>query len=171
MFSCEFCEVFKKTYFTEHLRLRWSLSFKKFYIVHKKVFESLAANEFLSNSKNHLRFSCISISCIFIFSITCFSTNQVFNTLAWRKRSIQSNYQEVAIKRYFCEFVWEMFRHEHRIMKYCVRAVLNSWELFEEFCAEFSAAIFIKVLSYQSFDVKCLLLSWDACVYRQAREW
>ena len=35
---------------------------------------------------------------------------------------------------------------------------------------EFSAAIFIKVLSYQSFDVKCLLLLRDACVYRQARE-
>ena len=36
---------------------------------------------------------------------------------------------------------------------------------------EFSAAILIKVLSYQSFDVKRLLLSWDACVYRQARKW
>ena len=24
---------------------------------------------------------------------------------------------------------------------------------------------------FQSFDVKCLLLSCDACVYRQAREW
>ena len=35
----------------------------------------------------------------------------------------------------------------------------------------FSAAIFIKVLSYQSFDVKCLLLTWEVCVYRQAREW
>ena len=36
---------------------------------------------------------------------------------------------------------------------------------------EFYAAIFIKVLSYQSFDVKCLLLSWDAFVYRHAKEW
>ena len=36
---------------------------------------------------------------------------------------------------------------------------------------EFSAAIFIKVLSYQIFDLKCLLLSWDAYAYRQAREW
>ena len=27
------------------------------------------------------------------------------------------------------------------------------------------------LLSYQSFDMKCLLLSWDAWVYRQAREW
>ena len=36
---------------------------------------------------------------------------------------------------------------------------------------ELSAAIFIKVFSYQSFDVKYLLLSWDACVYRQVREW
>ena len=69
VFSCEFCEAFKNTFFTEHLQRSWILSFKKFYIVgvHKKVFEWLAANEFLSNSKNHLRFSCISI-----FSITCF---------------------------------------------------------------------------------------------------
>ena len=43
--------------------------------VHKKIFEGLAVNEFLSNSmeflhansKNYLRFSCISI-----FSVTCF---------------------------------------------------------------------------------------------------
>ena len=27
------------------------------------------------------------------------------------------------------------------------------------------------VLSYQSFDVKCLLISWDLRVYRYAREW
>ena len=27
------------------------------------------------------------------------------------------------------------------------------------------------VLSYQSFDVKCLLISWDFRVYRYAREW
>ena len=29
------------------------------------------------------------------------------------------------------------------------------------------------LLSYQSLDVTCpcLLLSWDACVYRQATEW
>ena len=67
VFSCEFCEAFKNTFFTEHLRWSWSLSFKMFYNVgvHKKVFERLAANEFLSNSKNHLQFSCISISCIY----------------------------------------------------------------------------------------------------------
>ena len=55
VFSCEFCEAFTNTFFTEHLRWSWSLSFKKFYIagVHKKGFEWLAANEFLSNSKNH----------------------------------------------------------------------------------------------------------------------
>ena len=34
---------------------------------------------------------------------------------------------------------------------------------------EFPAAIFIKVLGYQSFDVKCSILSWDACVCRQER--
>ena len=69
VFSCEFCEAFKNTFFTEHLWWSWSLSFKMLYIVgvRKKVFEWLAAHEFLSNSKNHLRFSYISI-----FSITCF---------------------------------------------------------------------------------------------------
>ena len=36
---------------------------------------------------------------------------------------------------------------------------------------EFSAAPFIKILSYQSFDVKCLQSSRDACVDRQARKW
>ena len=48
--------------------------------VHKKIFEGLAVNEFLSNSmeflhansKNYLRFSCISISFFSIFSVTCF---------------------------------------------------------------------------------------------------
>ena len=34
----------------------------------------------------------------------------------------------------------------------------------------FSATIFINILSYQNFHVKGLLLSWDVCVYRQARE-
>ena len=48
--------------------------------VHKKIFEWLAVNEFLSsgkeflhaNSKNYLRFSFISISFFSIFSITIF---------------------------------------------------------------------------------------------------
>ena len=50
------------------------LPLKKLYIVgiHKIVYEWLAANEFLSNSKNFLRSSYISISCFSIFCITCF---------------------------------------------------------------------------------------------------
>ena len=32
VFSCESCEAFKNTIFTEHLRWSWSLSFKKFYV-------------------------------------------------------------------------------------------------------------------------------------------
>ena len=35
---------------------------------------------------------------------------------------------------------------------------------------EFSAANFIKILSYQSFDVKYLLISWDVCVYGYVSE-
>ena len=36
---------------------------------------------------------------------------------------------------------------------------------------ELSTAVFIKVFSYENFDVKCLLLLGDAYVYRQVREW
>ena len=63
----EFNETFKNTSFAEFV-------FKKLYIagVHKKVFEWLAANEFLYNRKNYLRSSCISINCLSIFCITCF---------------------------------------------------------------------------------------------------
>ena len=82
--------------------------------VHNKLFEWLAANEFLSNSKNYLRFSCVSISCFFIFFITFFPTNR--DPLV-EKRSIQSNYQEVATKRCFCRLFWEIFRYECWFMK------------------------------------------------------
>ena len=54
--------------------------FKKFCIVgvHKKVFDWLAANKFLSNSKNYLRFTYISI-----FSMNCFFLLMTFlNTSA-----------------------------------------------------------------------------------------
>ena len=34
---------------------------------------------------------------------------------------------------------------------------------------EFFPAIFIKGLSYQSFDVKCLLISWDLYAYIDMR--
>ena len=39
-FSWEFCEILKKTYFTEHFRWSWSLSLKKLYILgfHERVF-------------------------------------------------------------------------------------------------------------------------------------
>ena len=82
--------------------------------VRNKLFEWLAANEFLSNSKNYLRFSCVSISCFFIFFITFFPTNR--DPLV-EKRSIQSNYQEVATKRCFCRLFWEIFRYECWFMK------------------------------------------------------
>ena len=72
VFSGDFCEAFKNTFFTEHLQWSWSLSLKKFYIVgvHKNVFEWLDLKEFLTNSKNYLCLSCISISRFSLFSIT-----------------------------------------------------------------------------------------------------
>ena len=73
-FPMNFAKLLRTAFFTEHLQWSWSLSLKKFYVVgvHKKVFECLVANEFPSNSKNYLRFSCISIFCFSIFSIACF---------------------------------------------------------------------------------------------------
>ena len=68
VFSYEFCEVYENTYFMEHLRAttfsRWNLLFKKLHIagVHKKIFEWLVADEFLSNSKKYMRSPCIFIS-------------------------------------------------------------------------------------------------------------
>ena len=82
--------------------------------VRNKLFEWLAANEFLSNSKNYLRFSCVSISCFFIFFITFFPPN---GDPLVEKRSIQSNYQEVATKRCFCRIFLEIFRYECWFMK------------------------------------------------------
>ena len=46
-----------------------------------------------------------------------------------------------------------------------LRTFLRIFEMYE-----FPAAIFIKVLSHQSFDVKFLPLTWVACVYRNAKE-
>ena len=48
VFSWEFSETLKNTYFTEHLRWSWILPLKKLYIVgfQEKVFEWLVANEF-----------------------------------------------------------------------------------------------------------------------------
>ena len=43
------------------------------------------------------------------------------------------------------------------------------FEIFEMY--ELSIYIFIKALSYESFDMKCFLPSWNDCVYRQARGW
>ena len=67
MYFCEFNETFNNTSFAEFV-------FKKLHIagVNKKVFEWLAANKFLSNRKNYLRSSCISINYLSIFCITCF---------------------------------------------------------------------------------------------------
>ena len=94
VFSCEFCEAFTNTFFTEHLRWSWSLSFKKFYIagVHKKVFEWLAANEFLSNSKNYLHFSCI------------FITNEVVEHLSMKEDPFNQIIRKWPAKGVFVDF-------------------------------------------------------------------
>ena len=54
-------------------------------------------------------------------------------------------------------------------------ACARGFEFFRTFLKIFGiyefSATFIKLLRYKSFDVKSLLLSWDAYVYRQARAW
>ena len=107
VYSCEFWETFKNTFFTEHLPWSWSLSLKKLCNVgvHKKAFQWLAANKFLPNSKHYLRFSCISISCFSILASLLFFLRDLcfFFSPQHEERSNQSNYQEVVAKKWgFC---------------------------------------------------------------------
>ena len=72
---------------------------------------------------------CIFIFCSSIFCIACF--NCFFYWLSFwtpkhEERPIQSNYQEVATKRCFCQFIGEIFRCEHWIWIFEI--------LFEDFC-------------------------------------
>ena len=134
---------------------RWSWSFflKKFHIVGvpKKVFEWLAASKFLSKNKNYLCFSCISI-CFSFSSWICLSTNKVFEHLSMKKDPFNQIIRKWPPKGDLVDL----------LEKYLG---MNFFKVFSDVWK------FFKVLSYQSFDVKCLLLSWDAYVYRQARKW
>ena len=69
------------------------MSLKKFYTVgvHEKVFEWLAANEFLSYSKNYLRFSFIS--------------NEVFEHLSMKKDPLNQIIRKWPLKGGFVEFL------------------------------------------------------------------
>ena len=121
VFSCGFCEAFKNFAkpFYRAPPVQMEFVFKKVLRlgVHKKVFEWLVAKEFSSNSKHYLRFSCISHFLFLHFLCKLFSLLiKILNTSAW-KIYIQSNYQEVDIKRCFCRFVGEIFRYERWFMK------------------------------------------------------
>ena len=54
VFSCEFCEAFKNTFFTEHLWWSWSFSFKLFYVQEFNEFLSNSMEFLHANSKNYL---------------------------------------------------------------------------------------------------------------------
>ena len=142
---------------------------KKFYIVgvHKKVFE------WLVKTKNYSRSSCASIFCFSIFSITCFFTNEVwehFSMVHWIKLS-GSNHPKVFLPIYWRNiYVWTLV---YEVVCACGFEFLANFLRIAFVISgsteyEFSAAIFIEL---SRFDVKCLLLSWDACVYRLARLW
>ena len=131
--------------------------------VNKKVFEWLAAKEFLSNSKNYLRFSCISISCYSIFSVNFF----LYYWRFWTTQHEKDTFNQI-IRKWTSIGVFVDLLEKYLGMNAGLWSSTCVWFwIFENFCRifdmyEFSAAIFIKVLSYQSFDVKCLLISWDA---------
>ena len=79
VFSCEFCEAFKNTFFAEHLRWSWSLSFKKFYVqefTKRFLSEQQQTNSYLIVWSFFTLIAktifAISISCFSIFSITIF---------------------------------------------------------------------------------------------------
>ena len=183
VFSCELWKAFKNTFFTKHPWWSWSLSQKKFYIVgvHRKVFDWLAANELLSRSKNYLHTSCVSISNFSIFCITCFF---YLNTPAWRKvHSIKlwgSSHQKVFISvnllekclsinaglwSSVCVWFWTFEKLLEDFRDVCKQGSVLIIGGSTEY--EFSAAIFIKLSKLSAYYV----LSWDACVQRQTREW
>ena len=93
VFSCEFCEAFKSTLF-KSTSGGVGVCLKKFYIlgVLKKVFVWLAANEFLSNSKNYIRVYCIPI------------TNEVFEHLSVKKDSFNQIIRKWQPKGVFIDF-------------------------------------------------------------------
>ena len=94
VYSCGFCKTFKNTFSTEHLH---------------GLGVCLAANEFFSNSKNYLCSSVSPFSSFSIFCVTCFFYKLSFWTPQHEERSIQSNYQEVPTKWWFCWFREEMY--------------------------------------------------------------
>ena len=94
VYSCGFCKTFKNTFSTEHLH---------------GLGVCLAANEFFSNSKNYLCSSVSPFSSFSIFCVTCFFYKLSFWTPQHEERSIQSNYQEVPTKWWFCWFIEEMY--------------------------------------------------------------
>ena len=95
------------------------MSLKTFLIVgvHKKALEWLSANEFLSNSKNYLRFSCVSI------------TNEFFEHLSMKKDPLNQIIRKWPPEGVFADFL-DIFRYERWFMKKCRRMVLNFCELF-----------------------------------------
>ena len=49
VFSCEFCEISKNTFFTEHLQIITSLNFVQ---VHDKCTKSTLQNNYLTSAQN-----------------------------------------------------------------------------------------------------------------------
>ena len=140
--------------------------------VHKNIFELLAVNEFLSNIKNYLRFCCISVSCFCILSIIFFLLMKILNNSTWRKihsmKSSGSGNQKVFLSICWRNiYAWTLIYEVVCACGFeCLRMFVRIFELYQ-----FSAANFIKILSYQSFDVKYLLTSCDVCVYEYVNEW
>ena len=121
VYSCGFCKTFKNTFSTEHFH---------------GLGVCLAANEFFSKSKNYLCSSVSPFSSFSIFCVTCFFYKLSFWTPQHEERSIQSNYQEVPTKWWFCWFIEEIYLGMNAglwssvCVCVCVCVILNFWELF-----------------------------------------
>ena len=78
-----------------------------------------------------------------------------------RQKVFLNGHQKVFLSIYWINiYVWTLaYEVEYACGFEFLRTFLRIFVMYE-----FSAAVFIKVLSYQSFDVKWLLLSRNACV-------
>ena len=130
VFSCEFCEAFKSTIFTEHLRYEVGVFLLKYFTFRSSTYSYLIVWSFSMLITKTI--CAISISFFSIFSVTCFFYLWRFWSPQHEERSIQSNYQQ-STRRCFCRFVGEIFRYERWFMKQCVRVTWNFWELLWRF--------------------------------------
>ena len=140
--------------------------------VHINIFELLAVNELLSNNQKLFALLLYLYFLFLHFLYNLFFTNEDFEQLNMKKdhsmKSSGSGNQKVFLSICWWNiYVWTLIYEAVCACGFeCLRTFVRIFEMYE-----FSAANFIKILSYQSFDVKYLLTSCDVCVYEYVNEW